>query len=303
MTGRGACETTEARDVSARTALLLINKKSRQGGSELGPVLDLLRDGGIELVEPSIDDRQALTNAVVEHQGSVDLVIVGGGDGTLNTVADALVESRLPLGILPLGTANDLARTLELPADLAAAAQVIIEGHIRQIDLGCINGKHFFNVASMGLSIQVAREMSGETKRRWGVLGYPLALWRAARKRRSFRAHIRCDQERRRLHSIQIWIGNGRHFGGGMTVATTAQIDDGKLDLVSLAPRGFWQLILTSPSLLWGHHHDERVRHWRGTEIEIRTHRPMPVNTDGEVTTQTPAYVRIVPKAISVYVP
>jgi diacylglycerol kinase (ATP) len=293
----------EARKVSARTALLLINKKSRQGEVDLGPVLDVLRDGAIELVEPAIDDRQALAQAVTEHRDSVDLVIVGGGDGTLNAVADGLVESRLPLGILPMGTANDLARTLELPADLAAAAQVIIDGRTRQIDLGCINDKHFFNVASLGLSIQVAREMTGETKRRLGVLGYPLALWRAARKRRSFRADIRCDQERRRLHSIQIWIGNGRHFGGGMTVAMTAEIDDGKLDLVSLAPRGFWNLILTAPELMWGHHHDERVRHWRGTEIEVHTHRPMPVNTDGEVTTQTPAHVRIVPKAVSVYVP
>ena len=116
-------------------------------------------------------------------------------------------------------------------------------------------------------------------------------------------ADIRCDEERRRVHSIQIWIGNGRHFGGGMTVAADARIDDGQLDLVSLAPRGLWQLVLSLPDLLRGHHRDERVRHWRGTEIEVRTQRPMPINTDGEVTTRTPANARIVPGAVSVYVP
>jgi YegS/Rv2252/BmrU family lipid kinase len=293
----------EAHELSGRAALVLINRKSRQGDADLRPALDGLREAGLDLVEVSSDDHRRLQQAVGEHRDAVDRVVVGGGDGTLNALAEALIETRLPLGILPLGTANDLARTLELPSDLAAAAAVIAAGCTRQIDLGRINGKHFFNVASLGLSTEVARELTRETKRRWGVLGYPLALWRAVRKRRSFRADIRCDQERRRLHSIQIWIGNGRHFGGGMTVATNATIDDGMLDLVSLAPRGFWQLLLSAPRLLTGRHHDQRLRHWRGTEIAIRTRRPMPVNTDGEVTTQTPAHVHVVPRAISVYVP
>jgi YegS/Rv2252/BmrU family lipid kinase len=289
--------------VSARTALVLINQRSRQGDADLRPALDLLRQAGVEVLEVSSDDHRRLQEAIPEHKDRVDRVLVGGGDGTLNAILDALIESRLPLGILPLGTANDLARTLQLPVDPAAAARVIVEGRTRQIDVGCINGKHFFNVASLGLSTQVARELTRETKRRWGVLGYLVALWRAVRKRRSFRADIRCDEKRRRLRSIQIWIGNGRHFGGGMTVAADARIDDGRLDLVSLAPRSVWQLILSSPGLRWGHHRDKRVRHWRGTEIEIRTHRPMPINTDGEVTTQTPAHVCVVPKAVSVYVP
>jgi YegS/Rv2252/BmrU family lipid kinase len=280
--------------------LVLINPNSRNGKADLRPALDLLRSGGIELVE--LPDPQALGRAVAT-QREADLVIVGGGDGTLNAAADSVIASGLPLGILPLGTANDLARTLELPTDPAAAAEVFLAGRTRQIDLGRINGKPFFNVASLGLSIDVARAMTGETKRRWGVLGYPLAFWRASRRRRSFRADIRCDQERRRVHSVQIWVGNGRHFGGGMTVAADATIDDGMLDLVSLAPRGFWGLILTSPLLRWGHHDDPRVRHWRGTEIEIHTHRPMPINTDGELTTETPARIEVDPKAITVFTP
>jgi YegS/Rv2252/BmrU family lipid kinase len=280
--------------------LVLINPNSRNGKADLRPALDLLRDGGIELVE--LSDPQVLGHAVAT-QREAGLVIVGGGDGTLNAAAEGVVACGLPLGVLPLGTANDLARTLSLPTDLAAAAEVILAGRTRQIDLGRINGKPFFNVASMGLSIDVARAMTGETKRRWGVLGYPLAFWRASQRRRSFRADIRCDQERRRLHSVQIWVGNGRHFGGGMTVATDAAIDDGMLDLVSLAPRGFWGLILTSPLLRWGHHDDPRVRHWRGTEIEIHTHRPMPINTDGELTTETPARIEVDPKAITVFTP
>jgi diacylglycerol kinase (ATP) len=301
--GPGRAESREADHVSRRAALILINRGSRQGDADLSPALDLLREAGLEVVEVLSDDYRRLRQAIAEHRDAVDCVIVGGGDGTLNAVVDALIDSHLPLGILPLGTANDLARTLELPSDLAAAAAIIAKGRTRQIDLGCVNGKHFFNVASVGLSTQVARELDRGTKRRWGVLGYPLALWRATRKRRSFRADIRCDQERRRLYSIQLWIGNGRHFGGGMTVATDARIDDGMLDLVSLAPRGFWRLVLSLPQLLSGHHPDQRLRHWRGGEIEIWTRRRMPINTDGEVTTQTPAQAHVVPRAIAVYVP
>jgi diacylglycerol kinase (ATP) len=286
-----------------RVALVLINRKSRQGDADLRPALDLLLEAGLDVVEVSSDDHSRLRQAIDEHRGVLDRVVVGGGDGTLNALADALVEMRVPVGVLPLGTANDLARTLGLPSDLAAAAAVIARGRTRRIDLGCINGKHFFNVASLGLSTQVARALTPETKRRWGVLGYPLALWRAIHKRRSFRAEIRCDQERRRLRSIQIWIGNGRYFGGGVTIAADARIDDGMLDLVSVTPRRFWQLMLSAPRLLWGRHQDQRLRHWRGTEVEVRTRRPMPINTDGEVTTQTPAQVRVVPGAISVYVP
>jgi diacylglycerol kinase (ATP) len=289
---------------SRRTALLLVNRHSRQGGIDLSPALGPLRDSGIDVIDAANAGHPSSREAIAAHQATVDLVIVGGGDGTLNAAADALVEAGLPLGLLPLGTANDLARTLGLPTDLAGAGAVIARGRTRRIDLGLVNGKHFFNVASLGLSAQVARELTRETKRRWGVLGYPLTLWRAARRMRSFRADIRCDRHRRRLRSMQIWIGNGRYFGGGMTIAADAEIDDGMLDLVSLAPRSFWQLVLSSPALRWGRHHAvDRLRHWRGTEISIRTRRPMPINTDGEVTTRTPANVRIVPQALSVYVP
>jgi diacylglycerol kinase (ATP) len=289
--------------VSGQAALVLINRRSRQGEADLAPALDVLRRAGIEVIEVSSEGHSPLRQAITEHRDRVDRFVLGGGDGTLNALVDGLIELGRPIGVLPLGTANDLARTLELPSDPAAAAAVIAKGRTRQIDLGCINGKYFFNVASLGLSTQVARELTRETKRRWGVLGYPVALWRAVHKRQSFRVEIRCDQERGRLRSIQIWIGNGRYFGGGMTIAAEARIDDGMLDLVSLAPRSSWQLALSLPQLLSGRHQDQRLRHWRGTEIEIHTRRPMPINTDGEVTTQTPAHVRVVPRAISIYVP
>lgn len=103
---------------------------------------------------------------------------------------------------------------------------------------------------------------------------------------------------------MQISVGNGRHYGGGMTIAADAAIDDGALDLVSVAPQGLWELIINLPTLRWGwHDNDGQVRHWRCRELEIHTVRPIPINTDGEVTTRTPAKINVIAGAIPVLVP
>ena len=272
---------------------------------DLAPALEVLREGGVHVLEERPPDVRQLGAWILDHRGVADLVIIGGGDGTLNAAAEALVEAGLPLGVLPLGTATDLARTLEIPADPIAASRVIVDGETHRIDVGCVNGKHFFNVASLGLSVHVARELGVEVKRRWGVLGYPLTVWRALGQHQWFRAEIRCNGQRARVRSIQISIGNGRHYGGGMTIAADAQIDDGMLDVVNVAPQGLLELIVNLPAFRWGRHDraPRMVRHWRCCEIEIRTAQPMPINTDGEVTTQTPATIVVVPKAIEVHVP
>jgi YegS/Rv2252/BmrU family lipid kinase len=287
-----------------RTALLFANVASRQGATDLAPALEVLRKGGVRVLEQGPPDVRELGAWVRAHRSAVDLVIIGGGDGTLNAAVDALVEAGLPLGILPLGTANDLARTLEIPTGLVEAAQVIAEGRTHRIDLGRVNDKHFFNVASVGLSVEVARQLDGDVKRRWGVLGYPLTLWRALGRHRSFRAEISCDGVRVRLRTMQISVGNGRYYGGGMTIAADAAIDDGMLDVLSIGPQSLPELLLNLPALRRGRHERaQQVRHWRCRELEILTMRSLPVNTDGEVRTRTPATVVVVPKALAVYVP
>jgi diacylglycerol kinase (ATP) len=152
----------------SKRALLLINRRARRGSSSIADALDLLKAGGLDFVEPPISGCRALSDAIRAYAQEIDAVIVGGGDGTMNAAAAGLVETGLPLGILPLGTANDLARTLSLPLTPHDAARVILEGRTRRLDLGVVNGHLFFNVASIGFSADLARGLTSEAKKRWG---------------------------------------------------------------------------------------------------------------------------------------
>lgn len=292
---------TRASRFSGRRALLVINRKSRSGDADLNAALSRLRDGGIELLEQPTNEPRTIPDLVRRHGREVDFVIAAGGDGTINAIVDAVLEIGLPLGILPLGTANDLARTLEIPSDLDGASQVILAGRRRGIDVGRVNGKHFLNVAGIGLSVEVARTLDAETKQRLGLLGYPLAVIRTLGNRRTFRARVCCDGDEVNLRSVQLSVGNGRYYGGGLTVAPDAAIDDGWLDLFSIAPTGPLRLLMLGPALKRGSHGErDEVRLLRGRRIEIETSRPMPVNTDGEVTTRTPARFDVLPGALQV---
>lgn len=286
--------------------LLVINPHSAKGQAEIGAGIAVLRDSGQDVTVHEGDSPGALPALVAAHAGEADRVVVGGGDGTLNGVIEAVLASGLPLGILPLGTANDLARGLGIPNDLVGACRIIANGHTRPIDLGCVNGKHFFNVASLGASVEIARTMqrSRDRNARWGVLSYPLALLTAARRCRPFRATIRVDGHEQDSYAYQVSVGNGRFYGGGMLVAEEAALDDGSLDLYSLKVRSLWRLLLHLPAFRAGRHQTWRgVLHLRGKTIVVRTSRSMPINTDGELTTRTPAVFSVLPGALPIFVP
>lgn len=290
--------------MSASRDLLIVNRRSREGNSDLDAALALLRANGVELTEAYPQQPDEVPGLIRRHRSRIDRVLVGGGDGTLNAAAPALLGSGLALGVLPLGTANDLARTLGIPTDLPAACEVILHGRRHHVDLGCVNGVYFFNVAHIGFGVDVTRHLSAAAKRRFGVLGYAHGAWRAWRANRSFRAEIRAGERRIRLRTIQISVGNGRHYGGGMTIAEDARIDDHRLDLYSIPPQSLWRLLRLAPALRRGTHgRREDVFLMSGEDFEIRTRHRMPVTTDGEISTHTPARFHLVPDAVEVLVP
>jgi YegS/Rv2252/BmrU family lipid kinase len=288
----------------SQRALLLLNRHSRRGRDTVSEAVTQLEGLGFELLEESTEKPTQLPEIIRQYRERVDLVIIGGGDGTLNAAAEGLVDTQLPLGILPLGTANDLARTLSIPQELPEACNIIANGDLRRIDLGCVNNKHFFNVASLGLSVEITRQLNGEIKRRWGVLAYAVTALKVVGQTRPFAAEIRINGTSIPVRTVQIAVGNGRFYGGGLVVAEDATINDQQLDLYSLEIQHWGQIIALLPAMLRGSQGNWAVvRTLAGQEIEIHTRKRRAINADGELVTHTPAHFRLVPQAVSVFVP
>jgi diacylglycerol kinase (ATP) len=287
-----------------KRALLLINPRARRGGEAIDAVVGRLHRGGLDLTIEPFDALPEIARDIVRLRESADIIILCGGDGTIASGALAVEECGLPLGIIPLGTANDLARTLGIPMDLGQAADVILAGNTRKIDLGTVNGHAFFNVASIGLSADLAQGLDPMLKKRFGRFGYALAAARVLLKARPFTAVIREKDEVTKVKTFQIAVGNGRHYGGGNVVEASAEIDDGHLDLYSLEFANVWKLAGLLRSFRSGTHGAwDEVRTARGIEFDIETRKPMPINTDGEIVTATPAKFLVHPAAITVFAP
>ncbi|WP_338562772.1 lipid kinase [Erwinia sp. E_sp_B04_7] len=283
-------------------ALLLVNPKARKGQQSPDAICGLFAQQGVEIIRP--DKELSLSDAVRHYAGEVDKVIVGGGDGSLNAVADSLCETGLPLGILPLGTANDLARTLAIPRSLPQAVAIIARGHLRQLDLGDVNGHPFFNVASIGFSASLAKNLTAESKKRWGVVGYALAAGKLFRQSRPFTVEITHEGTVEKVKTIQLSVGNGRFYGGGMTVEQAARPDDGQLDVYSLELDHWWEMLALMPWLRRGTHGNwQKVRAFPATSLTVTTRRPHNINADGEIVGTTPAVFSLRKAAVSVYAP
>lgn len=287
----------------ARRALLIRNAKAGNGAADLAGGLAVLADAGIETITPHLDSAVDIADVIRRHRGEVDLVIVAGGDGTLGAAAGGLVDVGLPLGIIPLGTCNDLAGSLDIPLDPEGACRVIAGGRTRRVDLGLANGKPFFNAANIGLGVELARRLDGRAKSQFGPLAYLRALPEAYRATRSFEAHVRYGKEAKAVRAMQLTVGNGRHHGGGMTVSEDARLDDGRLHLYSLAPQGVVQLLARFPELRSGRFRSrgEELLLEAG-EVEVETSPPMPVACDGEIVTRTPATFRVSKAALEIFI-
>ncbi len=287
-----------------RRALVFLNEKARSVAPNVQRAIEALKSRNFDVVRSKITKRTAVARIINEHRDAVDLVIVGGGDGTLNCVLQGLVGSGLPLGLLPLGTANDLAKTLGIPGDLEAACDIIAQGHTRRIDVGRVNDAYFFNEASVGLSVALCRALTTEAKARFGVLALLYNAIVLLLKMRRFHAHVRMDGGEEFAHkTVQLTLGNSRNFGGFLAT-DDAEIDDRLLDLYSVGFEHGWSYFDAFRALLQRRYDEARsVFTLHGKRFEVRTHRPKHIEADGEIVTSTPAVFQVVPRAVTVFVP
>lgn len=285
-------------------ALLVVNPQSRNGESEaLNEAIDLLRNSGIEVDVCVSESASQMAASIADYKHPDGVVIVAGGDGTISSALELVYESKQTLAILPMGTANDLARSLGVPQDITAAAQVIADGKRERINLAKVNDKYFVNVAHIGLGVDVTNELTPKSKKFFGVFAYLGAFFSVIKRNKSFRVEIKADGYKHSVRVIHLAVGNGRYYGGGNIVDEDATLLDGQLNLFCLKPQKWWQLLLLGASLRTGNLRTaERVICKTAQKISIKTSKPRELEADGEFKTNTPAEFEVIPKAIEVIV-
>lgn len=290
-----------------KRVLLAVNTRARRGRGALERAASVLRSHGHEVIELPLDGgRDGLSKAIVARRDDLDVVAVGGGDGTLLTAIAGLIETKLPLAVLPLGTFNELARTLGIPAALDAAAALVDDGVPFALDVGTANGMHFLNEASLGISTRVTSLQTGDVKRRLGLLAVPITTLRALRWARPMHLEIESeDGAKRRVRAAQLTVANSYRFGG-VVENPEASLEDGQLWLYSIDSEGFWHTVrLLAAVALHRFAHTPEVVAVKGRRFTVRSvhgHRYR-VDADSEEITRLPAEFGIVNRGLTVLVP
>lgn len=299
---------------AARTAgparpdtLVLLNPGAGKGGDRRGwrEALDDLRDA--EVCESRSEaDARARVRAAIDD--GVERIVAAGGDGTVSLVVDAVAAAdgldRVQVGILPLGTANDYARSLELPAEPETAVDVLRRGRTRRVDLGRVEGptsRHLVNVSVGGFGGRVGERVASETKRRWGPLAYFEAAAEQITHLERYDLHARLDEEELELQAVHVIVANGTRTGGNIPVAPNARLDDGLLDVILVPALELPQLLALIPAFLAGQHtDDERLVVRRVEGAAFRSDPPMPFGVDGEPIGDGPVDFRVLAGALEV---
>lgn len=251
------------------------------------------------IVTESEEDAVRLTREAAE--AGYDVVVAAGGDGTVGTVARELLGKETALGVLPLGSVMNIARMLEIPRELDAAAHVIATGQVRAIDVGIAKGKIFYEGGSVGLNAAVFREAQLVDAGHYPALF--AAIWTLIRYRPP-RMIIHLDERVLTTRALAVTISNGPYTGLGFTVAPNARLDDGKFDVCVFSRFSRTELIRHFRSIAFGRRQfSPKVRSYRSARVQIEGVHPLPCRADAEDLGTTPITYQIKPGALKVIAP
>jgi diacylglycerol kinase (ATP) len=306
---------TIATDSPRITAIVLANPTSGSyaaHASQIEDTIAFLRDQGwdatLKLTEKREDVRR-ITRAAVEQK--IDVVVVAGGDGTINEVIQELAGSETALGVLPSGTVNVWAREVGIPLnDPDGAREVLVHGQRRQVDLGKVNGRYFLLMSTIGFDAEVTRAVEKKSAKRFGVLGYIMVGLRAGLHYPDFRVIIQDGKRATRLSALQVVIGNTQLYAGAIKFTWQAKADDGLLDICVVRTRSILERAAVLVNFLLRRPQRRRwVRYETSDEVKIYTHPPVAMQVDGDPASYTsgrsssPTIFSVTPRALKVIVP
>ncbi|ASU81332.1 diacylglycerol kinase [Actinopolyspora erythraea] len=294
----------------ANRVAVVVNTLSRTGSIAYTQAVRALDELGVPLgtTYPLKDPARLVETVRAAIDEEHDLVVIGGGDGTISSVVDVLAHTGVPMGLLPLGTANDFARTLEIPTETEKACETIARGKVVDIDLGLCGNNYYANRASVGIGANVANAMSPRLKKTVGSLAYPVASAKGFLRHRPFPARLTFpdgDHPTKEFNSLlQVSVANGRYFGGGQLAVPDSGIDDSTLDVTVIKHGNIRELTTVvrnfkSTRLL----ETDQAEHIRTRRVRLETTPNMPINVDGELVAGTPGEFSVARNALHVIVP
>jgi YegS/Rv2252/BmrU family lipid kinase len=291
--------------VEAMPLVLLVNPASAHGRTlKLLPQLEQQLDA--RRIPFRVERTKGLEDGVeraLRAAEAAEVPVVVSGDGLIGAIGGALAGTEVPLGIVPGGRGNDLARVLGVPAEPEAAVATLAAGHTRRIDVGEVNGKRFLGIVSVGFDSE-ANRLANETAWLRGNLVYAYAGVRTLLGWKPARFTVRVGEQRERFTGYSVSVANSKAFGGGMLIAPDADLADGEFDVVTVGEVGKLRFLGNLPKVFKGTHVEEdEVRVFRASRLELSASRSFPVYADGEHLTDLPATLRVLPQALSVIVP
>lgn len=207
-----------------------------------------------------------------------DCVVAVGGDGTIKCVAEQLVDTGIPLGVLPAGSANGMARELNIPQDIDGSLNLLVDGQSRPIDCIDVNGELCIHLSDVGLNAQLIRYYQRNNLR--GKLGYLKSVVKVLSQRRLLKVEINLDNQCVQRAAFMIVLANARMYGTGAVINPDGDPSDGKFEIVVFRRLTFWEII----KLFWRYQpfNTKNIEIFPATSINIETHKKTHFQVDGE---------------------
>ncbi|GAC1313855.1 MAG: diacylglycerol kinase [Vulcanimicrobiaceae bacterium] len=288
-----------------RSVVIIGNLRSRRTSELYSKAIEALVARGITILESHTvgdggDVVKRVSNAIADEH---EYVIVAGGDGTMTSVVGAFAHARSVLGVLPLGTGNSFAQSLGMEPTMESAVESIVTGRVAEVDLGVVNGRHFANFATIGLSSTIARSTPNALKKVLGPLAYAVSGVAPLLRSSSFDAKVTWKKSDVTVRTHQLIVANGRYFGF-TPILPDATIVDGELSLFTTSGCSRWEVA----RMFVAFHRGRQTmladaEYFSAPAIDVDTTPAQYVDIDGEAFGKTPARFSIDSKALRVLVP
>lgn len=249
--------------------------------------------------------REATRLAKEQVLQGAELIVAVGGDGTLSEVVNGIVlAGKCSVGLIPVGTGNDFAKTVNIPLAWMEACRILKANYSKSVDLGLVNGRYFINIAGIGFDAEVANEINTSFKHFTGLTGYLLAVFKRFLFFKIAKVDIKIDNLSLQKEIILLAIGNATCYGGGIFITPEAKIDDGLFDLCVIEKTTRLDFLVSLPLVLKGKHlKHPKVSIFRGQKIRVESSQKLNVHADGEIIGTTPVSCEIIKQAIQFITP